>query len=65
MVVNHGGALSKEYFISYLKLIMNARSFTLEEAEWFMFKQFFSGKKDTFGKESYTKFLEAIEDLRV
>ena len=32
MTVNNGANLSKEYFISYLKLVIEARSFSLEQA---------------------------------
>ncbi|MEK4486329.1 hypothetical protein MHH81_12175 [Psychrobacillus sp. FSL H8-0484] len=61
MTVNNGGKLSTEYFVSYLKLIMNARNCSLETARTFMFDQFFKGNKDTFGTYSYSNFLKAFE----
>lgn len=33
MTINHAGALKKEYFISYMKLIMNAFGCSVEEAK--------------------------------
>ncbi|WP_342598282.1 hypothetical protein MHB48_11915 [Psychrobacillus sp. FSL H8-0483] len=61
MTVNNGGKLSTEYFVSYLKLIMNARNCSLETASTIMFDQFFKGNKDTFGAYSYRNFLKAFE----
>jgi hypothetical protein len=61
MTVNNGGKLSKEYFISYLKLIMATETCSLEEAREYMFEHFFKGNKDTFGEYSYYHFLQAAE----
>ncbi|TQR13350.1 hypothetical protein [Psychrobacillus soli] len=64
MTVNNGGNLSIEYFISYLKLVMEARSYSLEEAKTFMFINFFKKNNDTYGKESHIKFMQAIERIK-
>ncbi|MEK3981302.1 hypothetical protein MKY37_20025 [Psychrobacillus sp. FSL K6-2836] len=61
MPVNNGGNLSKEYFKSYLNLIMVANMCTMEEAKEYMFEQFFKGNKDTFGEYSYYQFLQVTE----
>ncbi|ALC85583.1 MULTISPECIES: hypothetical protein [Bacillaceae] len=64
MTVNNGSNLSKEYFISYLKLVMEARSYSLEQAKTYMFNNFFKSSKEVYGKESYCNFLLAIEKLK-
>lgn len=61
MTVNNGGKLSKEYFISYLNLIMATKTCTLEEAREYTFEHFFKGNKDTFGEYSYYHFVQAAE----
>lgn len=35
MTVNHASVLTKDYFIAYLKLIMNCRDYTLKQAKEF------------------------------
>ncbi|MET4559771.1 hypothetical protein ABIA69_000914 [Lysinibacillus parviboronicapiens] len=37
MTVTHASVLTKDYFIAYLKLIMNSREYTLTEAKEFAF----------------------------
>ncbi|TQR20659.1 hypothetical protein [Psychrobacillus vulpis] len=64
MIVNNGANLSKEYFISYLRLVMKARSYSLESAKIFMQKSFFKESKEIYGIESYNNFIRAIEDLK-
>lgn len=64
MTVNNGSDLSKEYFISYLKLVMEARSYSLEQAQTYMFNNFFKNSKEVYGKESYFNFYLAIEKLK-
>ena len=64
VTVNIGANLSKDYFISYLKLVREVRSFSLEQAQDYMVNSFFKNNKDVYGKESYCNFLQAIEILR-
>jgi hypothetical protein len=63
MAVNHGSALGKEYFISYLSLIMNAKGCSAEEAKDIGFNLFFNGNKDVYGKRTYQEFLAAFAVL--
>jgi hypothetical protein len=63
MVVNHGSRLSKDYFISYMKLIMNSRHLSLERAKDLMFVEFFKKNEENFGKETYENFLCAYKEL--
>lgn len=62
MVVNNGGNLSKEYFLSYLKLVMNAHNCTLTQAQNYMLDHFFKGNICTFGKHTYDNFLNAVNE---
>lgn len=63
MTVNNGANLSKEYFISYLKLVIEARSFSLEQAQGYMVNYFFKNNNEVYGKDSYCNYLQAIEIL--
>ncbi|MER2172800.1 MAG: hypothetical protein ABS938_19465 [Psychrobacillus psychrodurans] len=63
MTVNNGANLSTEYFISYLKLVREARSFSLKQAQDYMVNNFFKNNDDVYGKDSYSNFLKAIEIL--
>ncbi|MBS4223104.1 hypothetical protein [Lederbergia citrea] len=64
MTVNRGSVLGKEYFLSYIKLILKSRNCTLEMAKELTFKMFFHNNKDQFGKETYQRFLTAYEELK-
>ncbi|MDI2585843.1 hypothetical protein OR571_01535 [Psychrobacillus sp. NEAU-3TGS] len=64
MTVNNSANLSKEYFISYLKLVMESRSYSLEQAQTYMFNNFFRKSNDIYGKDSYRNFLQSIEVLK-
>ena len=64
MVINKGGNLSKEYFIAYLKLIMNSRQCTLEKAKEITFERLFQKDKKTLGSISFERFTNAYVDLK-
>lgn len=61
--VNHGGNLPKEYFISYLKLVMTSRELTVEEAKEFTFENFFKGDYNHFGPNTFQQFILAFNKL--
>ncbi|MBS4196390.1 hypothetical protein [Lederbergia citri] len=64
MPVNHGGTLKKEYFLSYIKLVMNFRNCNVSEAKSLTFELFFKKDKNAFGNETYMNFLNAVDDLK-
>ncbi|SOC42941.1 hypothetical protein [Ureibacillus acetophenoni] len=63
MIVNSGGKLSKEYFVSYLKLVMNAKQCSLVQAKDHMELHFFKRDVLSFGEYTYSNFMEAVKDL--
>lgn len=63
MIVNSGGKLSKEYFVSYLKLVMNAKQCSLVQAKDYMEIHFFKSDVLSFGEYTYFNFLEACKEL--
>jgi len=63
MVVNHGGNLSKAYFIAYLNLIMLAKECTLACAKQDMLDQFFKGNQHSLGPITYQSFNQAIDEI--
>lgn len=38
MVINHAGNLKKDYFVSYIRLIMNAHQCNVENAKDYVFQ---------------------------
>lgn len=63
MVTKNGSKLSKTYFISYMKLVMNSREFTLEEARAYAFKEIFHNDETTNGQASFEQFEKAYEEM--
>ena len=63
MVVNHGGNLSKAYFVAYLNLIMQAKKCSIACAKQEMLSQFFKGNPKHLGPVSYQSFVEASEEI--
>lgn len=65
MIVNNGGNLSKEYFVSYLKLVMNSKQCSLVQAKDHMEIHFFKRNVKSFGEYTHSKFLEAVKELSI
>lgn len=63
MTVNHASVLTKDYFIAYLKLIMNSREYTLIQAKEFAFDFFFKRDMDRYGPSTWLQFEEAIKEI--
>lgn len=63
MTVNHASVLTKDYFIAYLKLIMNSREYTLIQAKEFAFVFFFKGDMDRYGTSTWLQFEKAIKEV--
>ncbi|MBG9585971.1 hypothetical protein [Cytobacillus firmus] len=63
MTINHAGSLKKEYFISYMKLIMNAFGCSVEEAKDKTFERMFRLREIEMGQETYTQFILAYREL--
>jgi hypothetical protein len=64
MVINHAGALRKEYFIAYMKMVMNTFEYPAEEARDLTFQRLFGLEKGSMGKETYQQFLLAYKELK-
>jgi hypothetical protein len=65
MTVNHGGRLSKEYFLSYIKLVSNSRNCSIATAKEITLELFFKQDINRFGKDTYKSFLDAFQELTV
>lgn len=63
LVVNHGGNLSKEYFLAYIKLVKNSRNCSIETAKDLTMKLFFKNDKNRFGKDTFQSFEDAFHEL--
>ncbi len=63
MTVNHASILTQDYFIAYLKLIMNSREFTLKQAKEFAFDFFFKGDMNRYGNSTWLQFEKAIKEI--
>ncbi|MRG85763.1 hypothetical protein [Salinibacillus xinjiangensis] len=64
MKLNRSGKTSKEFFVSYLKLVMNTQKCSLEVAKEITFDRIFEGQPHCFGKEVYDNFLSAYEEMK-
>lgn len=64
MTVNHGGTLKKEYFLSYLNLILISRNCTIEQAKEIAMELFFHHNIEEYGSQTYQRFLDAYCELR-
>lgn len=64
MRIIHSGKLSKAYFKSYMKLIMNTRDCSLEESSVITLERIFGEEKDGTDVEVYQNYLKAYEELR-
>jgi hypothetical protein len=65
MTVNHASTLKKEYFLSYINLIMISRNCSLEEAKELVMKLFFQNNVEQYGKSTSERFLEAYNELEI
>jgi hypothetical protein len=63
MTVNHGGTLGRNYFLSYMNLIVISRNCSLKQARDLAMQLFFKNNIDLYGKETYERFIEAYEEL--
>lgn len=63
MTVNHAGTLKKEYFLSYINLIMISRNCSLEEAKEVTMTLFFHNNIEQYGKSTAHSFLKAYHEL--
>lgn len=63
MTVNHASVLTKEYFISYLTLIMRSREYTLPQAESFAYDFFFKGDNERYGVSTWSQFEKATKEI--
>lgn len=63
MTVNHASTLKKEYFLSYINLIIISRNCSLEEAKDLTIELFFHNNVEQYGKSTAQRFLEAYKVL--
>ncbi|UOY92388.1 hypothetical protein MUG87_18495 [Ectobacillus sp. JY-23] len=64
MTINHAGVLGKKYFLSYMKLVMQARQYSAEQARQYVFQNLFGMNCESLGPISYQSFLEAYKELK-
>ncbi|MBT2696659.1 hypothetical protein J7E79_04405 [Bacillus sp. ISL-40] len=63
MTVNHASTLKKEYFLSYINLVMISRNCSLQQAKELTIELFFKNNIEQYGKQTYERFLEAFKHL--
>jgi hypothetical protein len=63
MTVNHASTLKKEYFLSYINLIMISRNCSLEQAKEITMELFLHNNFEQYGKQTYERFLDAYYQL--
>ncbi|MGD6876172.1 hypothetical protein [Bacillus infantis] len=63
MTINHAGSLKKEYFISYMNLLMKAFECSVDEAKERTFERLFRLNENEMGKETFAQFHLAYQEL--
>ncbi|SEJ43814.1 hypothetical protein SAMN04488127_1771 [Bhargavaea ginsengi] len=63
MVVKNAGALSPDYFLSYLRLLLSTRAGSLEEAKKLTEEQFFRGDLNRYGAYTKAAYEEALKRI--
>jgi len=63
MIYKNASKLKKEYFISYIKLAMNAQGLNIAEAKNITFERLFDLNPEKYGTETYQNFLNACKEL--
>ncbi|PFO08494.1 hypothetical protein COJ85_03105 [Bacillus sp. AFS076308] len=63
MTVNHASTLKKEYFLSYINLVMISRNCSLQQAKELTIELFFKNNYEQYGKQTYERFIEAFKQL--
>ncbi|EEL51161.1 hypothetical protein bcere0022_15210 [Bacillus cereus Rock3-44] len=56
--------MSEEYFVAYMKLIMNACQYSEDRAKEYTFQRLFGLEKGSMGEISYRNFLNAYYGLK-
>ncbi|KQU15946.1 hypothetical protein ACQKKK_23605 [Peribacillus sp. NPDC006672] len=63
MRVHHSGALSKEYFYAYMKLILATRTSSFEEMRQMIETHFFKGDLNQYGAHTRTQYKLALHQI--
>jgi hypothetical protein len=64
VIINKGGALREEYFISYLQLVKNSLNCSNIEAYIITFSRLFKNDSDSLGEKSYDAFQRAYNQFK-
>ncbi|WP_224768349.1 hypothetical protein [Metabacillus idriensis] len=56
--------MRKDYFIAYMKIIMNGFECSTEHASVVTFERLFRLKEDYLGNERYKQFIQAYEEIK-
>ncbi|QGH32826.1 hypothetical protein GI584_01610 [Gracilibacillus salitolerans] len=64
MIIKNAATLKKDYFISYMKLIMNTMKCSIHQAKEMTFDRLFKNDPERLGTTSYQEFLIAYEELK-
>jgi hypothetical protein len=63
LTVNHAGTLKKEYFLSYINLVIISRNCSLQQAKELTIELFFKNNIEQYGRQTYERFLDAYKQL--
>ncbi|SNZ16952.1 hypothetical protein SAMN05421503_3072 [Terribacillus aidingensis] len=63
-MMKNAAILSEEYFLSYLRLLLNTRGCTVEEAYQLTVDQIFEGDLDLFGEDTKKNFKLAYQSIK-
>ncbi|MFP7495077.1 hypothetical protein SFC66_14975 [Terribacillus saccharophilus] len=63
-MMKNAAILSEEYFISYIRLLLNTRGCTVEQAYQLTVEQIFEGDLNLFGEETKRNFKLAYQAIK-
>ncbi|MYL18812.1 hypothetical protein GLW04_02855 [Halobacillus litoralis] len=63
-MLHQSGALTKEYFKSYIKLVLNSGDLSIEQAQEIVLQRLFGGDRSALGGESLKNFQTACEEIK-
>lgn len=64
MLVHHSGNKSKEFFYSYMKLILLTRTLSYAELQNFVENQFFKGNLEEYGTHTKEQYKQALQQIQ-
>ncbi|SOC39862.1 hypothetical protein [Ureibacillus acetophenoni] len=64
MLVHHSGNKSKEFFYSYMRLILLTRTSSIDEMQKIVESYFFNGNIEEYGEHTREQYIQALKQIQ-